>query len=117
MGQFGASDLVMTLDLPYSQVIRHKIDNVPVSWAGTVVSLQVRLRDGTLIGLLDPFLSIDPDDSTRLLLEVPTIMVNALGRYKEGVWDILATPSSGKPFRAPVHPGRVIVLGGVTRAV
>lgn len=112
MAKYGISDLVMTAGEAYHRTFLREVDSVAQAWTGRVTRLQMKTtyNDALLIELT-AFLVIDPDDATKLHLDLPGDFTPKLAR--EGVWDLYST-GSGEPFRLPKPPGRIIVLQGAT---
>lgn len=116
MAKFGVNDLVMTADLPYTHEFTYPRDDQDISWADYEVHLQMRDRvTGDLLIELTAFLAVDPDDPTKLVLDIDATFTRHLAH--EGRWDILAIGPEDEnlSFRTPQPPGRIIVLPGVTQ--
>lgn len=114
MSLYGETDLVLTRDEPYTRKLRYAIDTVDIDWTGWTFKLELRSREGYLLGDLTPYLAIDtvPQD---LVLTLPGTVTAFLP--SEARWDILgfAPGEEADGLRFPKPPGRLLVRQGVTQ--
>jgi hypothetical protein len=110
MGLYGDADIVVTRDVPYERVLRYKgDDDAYVDWTQFTWLCQARLRDTTLVFDFTPFLAVDPDDHTRLVLTIPAEFTYAVPH--DAKWDLLAS-SPDTAFRTPYPAGRTLRVDG-----
>jgi hypothetical protein len=96
----------------YRRGFRYRVEGVArdlsaYSWAGQ--ARQRESRDAELILDLQPYLTLDPADPTRLLLDIPaTVTANIERAAQKAAWDLTIWPT-GAP-----EDGIVLVQGPVT---
>lgn len=96
----------------YERAFVYKKATVAQPLSGYSWASQARQReqpDGDLLIDLTPFLELDPDDETRLLLSVPATATAALEKARDtATWDIFLWPTSTP------EDGFLLVQGPVT---